>query len=384
MTMEWLTALLAFAITMLVFSIIVSTLVETIHRFLGSRSFGLIMMLEHFYDGVIRAYLDDGQKETQREAFIARMVRVRAPASSSDASTPIAKDGWMSRLLLPLMSLWSWINRASRTARKLGVNQWHLLSDLPIETFMERLGSSSFSDVLDRKYASDPATRQEVLKDIAQKFELYGQEAKIYFERKARTISVLVAMGVAWAFYVHPSTLMQTFLQRPEVAAGVADLKDDLLKRVGEVEQELQAGGAGSDEKGEDIRAALGEIEKELEPLKAAGVPIGWPEDKRNGLFCEDAKNDRTCWLYYPKDVSDFFWLLMGGLLVGLGAPFWAKAIGQIIQAQGISQNISKILKPGTPPATTETVQVTSAETGPPVTTEAFEVAAVGKQVSGR
>jgi hypothetical protein len=383
--MQWLTAILAFATTMLVFSIVVSSLVETLHRFLGSRSFGLIMMLEHFYDGVIAHYLKtDSKADLRKEDFIARMIRVRAPASSAGGSTPIAKAGGMSKLLQPLKRLWSWINRASRTAERLGVNQWHLLSELSVEAFMERLGSSRFSEVLDQKYPSDAETRQEVLKDIAQKFELYGQEARIYFERKARTISVLVAMGVAWVFYVHPSTLMQTFLQHPDVAAGVADLKDDLLERVGEVEQDLQAGGQVSDEEKREIAAALDEIGRELEPLKAAGVPIGWPEDKRNGILCRDAKNDETCWLYYPKDLPDYVWLLMGGLLVGLGAPFWAKAIKQITGVQGISQNISKILKPGAQPQATESVQVIASETGPPVTTEAFNAAAVGKEVSGR
>ncbi len=54
--MQWLTAILAFATTMLIFSIVVSTLVETIHCLLKSRPKGLDEMLERFYAEVIGPY----------------------------------------------------------------------------------------------------------------------------------------------------------------------------------------------------------------------------------------------------------------------------------------------------------------------------------------
>ena len=51
--MQWLGAALAFATTMLFFSIVVSTLVEMIHRFAGLREKGLQLMLESLFKKVV-------------------------------------------------------------------------------------------------------------------------------------------------------------------------------------------------------------------------------------------------------------------------------------------------------------------------------------------
>ncbi|OWK21644.1 hypothetical protein AJ88_18185 [Mesorhizobium amorphae CCBAU 01583] len=51
--MQWLTALLAFATTMLMFAIVVSTLVEMIHRIFGLRAKGMQLMLGNLYSRVI-------------------------------------------------------------------------------------------------------------------------------------------------------------------------------------------------------------------------------------------------------------------------------------------------------------------------------------------
>lgn len=245
--MQWLTAILAFATTMLIFAIIVSTIVETIHRFFGSRSFGLIIMLEYVYDDIIYHYLTKEDVEIQREDFVASMIKVRAPAihnvnrqNSSDGVFG-AEAGFFAAVTRPFGRAYLLLNGASKTAQKLGVSQWQLLSSLSVVTFMERLGSSAFSDVLERKYTEDPEKKDQLLKDIAQKFELYGQESTLYFGRKARTISVGVAMFVAWAFYVHPYDLIQTFLQKPEVAVKVADLHEDALDRFGLLAGKLEA-----------------------------------------------------------------------------------------------------------------------------------------------
>ena len=56
--MTWLNAALAFAITMLILSMVTSVFVETIHRFIGLREKGLKLLVGHVYDWVIAPYLD--------------------------------------------------------------------------------------------------------------------------------------------------------------------------------------------------------------------------------------------------------------------------------------------------------------------------------------
>lgn len=389
--MEWLTAILAFATTMLIFSMITSTLVETFHRVVGSRTFGLLRMLEYLYDDVIGKHLGDDQEGTSKEAkerknkrrrdFIERMILVRAPAwpvieesvvtngdgsaVGEDGAGPNAGDAAVGeggtgtnganlfrQVLGFIRDLWFRRNGASRLARDLGVDQRRLLSHLPVVTFMERLGSSAFTPVWNGKYAADPKIGEAVLQDIAQKFELYGQDASVFFERKARRIAVLTAMIAAWIFYVHPYDLIQTYLQRPEVAAKVADMNEELLKD-----------------------GTQSEVKELLAELQAVEAPVGWTAAKGS---CKPFSDGAGCWFYLPNTWSDFIWLLIGGLLVGLGAPFWAKAVRQIAEVRNAPVEIGKILKPETEPQTAQIPPASPTSAARSEAIAAFYVAVAG------
>ena len=62
--MHWLNAALAFAITMLILSMVVSTLVETLHRFLRLRADGLRIMLGKLFDDVVAPHFAFAQAES--------------------------------------------------------------------------------------------------------------------------------------------------------------------------------------------------------------------------------------------------------------------------------------------------------------------------------
>ena len=266
---------------------------------------------------------------------------------------------------------------------------------------MERLGTSRFSAALDTTFKDRPEEREQALKDIAQKFELYGQESGVHFERKARSWSVLVAFFIAWFFYVHPYDLIQTFLKQPEVAAKVADLSDEAIEKAEETFQEinrkisgsevLQAAAKddeaidGSDQEAlrmllTQIQGDLDEANSKLEPLRNAGVPIGWLPSRTYCLF-DDVKILEGCWIKVPNNGIDAFWLIIGGLLVGLGAPFWAKAIRQITHLQGVSGSLTKILKPAQSLQTNQHQPAAPNESS--VAEEAFKAAATGPKSSG-
>jgi len=374
--MQWLTAILAFATTMLIFSMIVSTIVEIIHRVSGSRSFGLIQILEHLYDDVLWPYLTKGEEEVSRRQFVDQMIRIRP----SHRATPGNNVGASDDSTPPTMLLKS----------------WNMLPHLPVEMFMERLGASEFSTVLEKKVGEGLEERDEVLKNIAQKFELYGQEAGIYFDRKARSSSVAVAMLVAWVFYVHPYELIHTYLQQPAVAVAVADLREDALHHFEEIEGLLTEAAnpetPASDDTLKTIQAALADAKDELAPLEAAGTPIGWSRDngvcyrdlldqsEQEAVTTGDMRNGNSCWIYVPREASDIIWLVMGGLLIGLGAPFWAKAVRQVTEIRSVSDNVAQILKPETQASSIIAREVAATDAELPITTKAFNASAAGQK----
>ena len=75
--MEWLEAGLAFAVTMMVFSTMVSVIVETGHRIFRIREKGLQMIMVHVYEDVIWPRLSNhlGEKKTSSIEFMKRMTR---------------------------------------------------------------------------------------------------------------------------------------------------------------------------------------------------------------------------------------------------------------------------------------------------------------------
>lgn len=371
--MQWLTAILAFATTMLIFAIIVSTIVETIHRALASRTFGLEKMLERFYKDVLSGYIEKAElKDFEPAKFVAEMVNIRGVEEPTGIIT--------------------------KYLSKFKMFEWQKLANLPVAVFMEKLGRSEFSKALHKKPEEDQDdsapvdidNKDDILKDIAQKYVAYGEESGVFFERKARSISVLIAFFVAWTFYVHPEALIKTYLESPEIAAKVADMSDDALKRhegIEKLRKELEKE-QDRDESvmtKEEISKLLADIKENLveggkhsQLLMDAGAPIGWPADiKPTCLFGGEKSCNFGLSVYLPNTWKDTFWLLMGGLLIGLGAPFWARAIGQIKQGQSAITNVTGILKPAqVQPKTMQVMGMAATATDDvPLTTVAFNVA---------
>src|SRR5207248_8686113 len=125
---------------------------------------------------------------------VGRMSANRAPMGATRKATPSdapekvkGKDKWDWAV-----SVWSGRDLAAMT---------------PAE-FMERLGSIDVGlTIADANKAANDAFKDaantaadmadSVLKDVAQKFEAFGKEASVYFEGRARLLSVAVAIALA-------------------------------------------------------------------------------------------------------------------------------------------------------------------------------------------
>ena len=50
--------------------------------------------------------------------------------------------------------------------------------------------------------------------------------------------------------------------------------------------------------------------------------------------------------LWTQPSIGSVFWLLVGGLLVGLGAPFWAQAVSNLSASRDVTRKITDIVNP--------------------------------------
>src|SRR6185503_6366440 len=70
-----------------------------------------------------------------------------------------------------------------------------------------------------------------VLKDITQKFEAFGREASVYFEGRARLLSVAVAIVLAFLAHVDAVDLFRTYLRDPNARAKVIEQSEAVTAR---------------------------------------------------------------------------------------------------------------------------------------------------------
>jgi len=325
--MNWLTAALAFAITMLALSTVVTTTVETIHRILGLREDGLRSMLQHLYDAAIAPHVDRAFPNggPDRDEFLQCMTTNRAPAG--DAGLPAAAaprlDATDDRRFLS----WIWGGRR--------------LGSLSVDDFMARLGASRFGDAVAQLETDvGPTAVDAVVQDIAHKFESFGRDASEYFQARARLVSVLVAMVIAWQCYVNPLLLAQTFLGDPKVTAKVIDMSEQYVAASKAPDQQR------TPEAGRDQRSATDDakhIPEKIDELLRLGVPIGWTAERLSSNF-----QYGPLWVVYPvsrQALPTIAWLLLGGLLIGLGSPFWRDAVLSLTAFRDRSQKAADAAK---------------------------------------
>jgi tetratricopeptide (TPR) repeat protein len=403
--MALLNAALAFAITMLILSMVTSVFVETLHRFVGLRERGLRLMLGHLFDRVIKPYAERQglASVTDKRGFLDLMTVNRAPAGvagkiSEDAVTRTKDLSSDSIDIDAKLRSWWWAGRR--------------LATLDLDEFMSRLGSSPYGEAIEKAMAAaDLPDPDDVLKDVAEKFDAFGREASIFFERRARLVSVLVALAVAWLMYVNPYELFSTYLAKPEVTQKVIAMQEKVLQRyetqqsekIAEASKALEDAKAAREaaekavaeppdvdsektalEKArkdeEDAvakwKAALQSADDATRTLQEAGVPIGWTEERLQST----GFSDKFLGLPFPAGLGSvqlrtILWLLLGGLLVGLGGPFWYDMVKSLWSVATLGAGLKGAPAPATPQR-----DAVAGETAQPQTpVEHFRIAAAGR-----
>ena len=367
--MHWLNAALAFAITMLILSMVVSTLVETLHRFLRLRADGLRIMLGKLFDDVVAPHFAFAQDETD--------------SIKTQQSKTMARDDFVTYMVR---------NRAQSTTVLDFILHAESLNKLDVQQFMTRLGDSQYGDALRRamnRVGTDLA--DEVLRHVAQQFEAFGVEAGEYFQRRARLLSVLVALLLAWYGNVNPYDLLRTYLTDDKVTAGVIALQQEVEQRYKETAETLgvrtkrlankvadKPGVIPTGPEADDLKRDLEQVTKvtnqSIDELRTLGVPLGWTPTRLGEINFERRGCLNWPWpsAWNAKSVTAVMWMLIGGLLIGLGGPFWFDAVRSL-------SSVRSLLSP-TPPASADPATTPSPAANAAVTQ--FKTAAIGRDAA--
>lgn len=450
--MQLIEAALAFAITMLALSLVVSSFVEIIHRAFKMREVGLKYMLGQLFDQVLIKYIDPlvnkqlaenpalKGKSVQdaitiiRTSFIERMTANRAPvglkpdprlavspkpapsapaavpaasasaAPTSAPSTPAtgpAPSTSVAPTSAPAARATAMATQA-KPAWQFG-NIWggREVTGLAPNEFMERLGSLDVGKEIENAAKTIGAGAADaldtLLKDIAQKFEGFGKDAATYFEGRARFMSVVVAMALAFFAHVDAVDLFRTYLRDPNARAKVIEQAQAVTAQHKAAQEAADAlkkldpnMGASTEEAKKQVEALKKDWEAAIKNANVTvkqyadlGVPIGWTKERLDNAVmaqwvwtctaypdppsgtapqvkyqllalwatCKQddvkdgvvVKSYTNVWFQVPTVLSVWFYLFLGGLLIGLGAPFWYDAVTGLTNIRNVARGVSGV-----------------------------------------
>ena len=323
--LTWLGAALAFSLSMIIFSTIVSALTEAIHRVLHLREAGLQHMLDQLF---AQAVGDPGK----RKVFVEKLTRNLAVGDATGKMQGFAH--WFA-------------------SRHVSTLHWRELLRRVVE-------NDAAGAILSDKSGA-------ALAALAVRYERFGVDATAFFQERARAISILLAFVAAFALNVDAVALFSSFLKdralTERVIANAKPILEAYEKSRGSGEQAERAA-----QDAEAVETSIAELRETLESPLLAGLPIGagyypWCAQLKLDGRCEGVAAARQGY----DELGDvrrvfrvlgdearliFLWLLsilLSGFLIGLGGPFWFDAYRTLASivggAAGPSQRAAALQK---------------------------------------
>ena len=393
--MKWLQAALAFSLIMLVLATVVTLILETAYRALLTREKGFRIMMGRLFDEVLKP----------RTAHLLRGVTL-AEAREHFLNTVTRNQAYDEEF-----------NRVR------GFIQPNQLASMTMMEFADRLADTAVGKAIAR---GGSEYVDSAINDLAQKFERFGAASSQRFQDHARFWCVLTSILLAFAVNVDAVRVFQELLNDDQLTSGIIaqygaaveegaqrpqDLKESLELMTQLRDQQVINDG--------DLKAFQDNIataQLKVTELRDTGLPItveAWPfcmgvlgdtgRSKRadsnlatEPVAAQAKPADRKCaavTVTSVKGVTEvarriftgqgaiwFVSVVLAGVLIGLGAPFWfdlARGLtrsAQIMRAAGIGSKDEK--------KSAATVVVTKeGATSPPQTpVEAFKVAIAAAQ----
>ena len=367
--MELLDAALAFALTLAALATVVTVIMEIVLRGVLMRKKNLVQLMRLLNDELPAGPL--GLDEQERWAFFRKVIENPAEGLSARIPTDLTK-GATARQAIDAVG-WRELRRG-------------VYDKVSMEHVLRRL--AEIAKVEKMAVAAGEKLKAELYR-LAGKYEEFGASVSASFKRRSQIWSIVFGVALAVVVNVDGMRIFAAYLAKPELARTVIAREDQFLaayeaaeqrkreifaqqEAVGEATTALEkarsehgdessqaqaaAAKLASEEskladltRPEDIRRLSLEARQQIEEIVALGIPIGieyFPHCrlfKENQLFTTCAGpvwsggDESARWSERSRFAGHvLLWLVpvvVTGLLIGLGAPFWfdvAKRLAQV------------------------------------------------------
>ena len=298
--MIWIEVIMAFAVTMMGFASIVSMIVEMIHRIFRLREEKLKMMLAQVYTNQIAPMVGQcsGTPLESGDDFAEKI-------TDPDFIPTVEGRNPLKKLLHIFLNV--------KNTKQMSVLE-----------FIEKLARTDQGKRLLEQSRIHGETQLKIfLEDLVSQYGNYEKSAREYFTRRARFFSVFVAIGLAMSLNINPIEICNTYLNdttlRTNIISKSEVIEEQLTVQMQRLEQIKHAASLGDDDQIKELKSTYERLNNSLSTLQTAQVPFGW------GTPCmeEALKAKKTGGLFSPIFLKWFFSVVLGGILIGLGGPFW-------------------------------------------------------------
>lgn len=341
--MALLEALAAFAVAMIIFSTIVTSIVEVIHRVLGMRHRHLKRIVRCLFDDIIWKRLGDKLDREPAEINDNNKSRIRHCNAFVEAMTtnPMSRLAHGDKLLV-------------QGDKAYAANSIENLTPL---SFAERLGRTDVGKTI---LLEGEETIDQLLTDFTRSFDRIGRAATEFVASRARTLSIIVGIGLALIANIDASRLITTLIEDPDLRMELIKQADETIAANQKATRELEElakqieDNKLEDDQVEKIKEAIKAINTRVDTLQSRGFPIGFEYFP----YCPDGKKDSTCKRIEAVKASDKItspisninyteigawvrWVVMcvvAGFLIGLGGPFWYQVFLKLSQLMQVAR----------------------------------------------
>ena len=295
--MPILDAALAFALTMLIISTVVSAFVGLIQYVAKLRRSEMKKMLEEYYKNELQPVI-------KRE-----MVRLKDVVDDTAAAgiEKLAKETTTSTLFTDV-----------------DVNK---LVDASTADITERLKRSALGTELMIKLG-DKA--DSVFDELGKRYEAIGEKFTLSFRNNSRWWASGVALILALVLNIDSIFIMDSYIKNQGLRDAVIAQRDTIEQNYKDLVSSFDA--QKDTVTKADVEKAFSESQDQITTLTGIGLPLGWTYFPHVGIKDSTAeeymsRNNTRGWTFWVLGI-----LLTAGL-AGLGGPFWYDAVGGVSRA---------------------------------------------------
>lgn len=293
--MPYLDAALAFALTMLAVSTLVTQIVRLGQSFFKLRNQVLQQMLAEYFKQELAPVVEREMNRLKSEVGEDVASGVRQKAQELSVNLPFTDD---------------------ELAR---------LAEVSTEELLERLKRSDFGKALLERLGNKALT---VFNELGKRYEIVGNKFSELFRVNSRLWTTILALVAAFILNIDSFFIATTYIQNEGMRQAVIAQKESLESGYQTLAEKLaQDSGKDSITKAE-FEQAFRDTKGQLDVFTSAGFPIGWT------YFPYGCSKDPVSPDCGQRNIP--FWVLgcaVTGLLGGLGAPFWYDAVTGISRA---------------------------------------------------